>query len=219
VVDISASGNFGSGAMAKRDLAAEVASVLAFSAIRNSDKVGLILYTDRIERYLPPKKGRRHVLRVVRDILYHEPQGIGTDTVKTLDVVNHVLHRRAVVFLISDFQMGGDPNVARAQLRRAVRQTNRRHDLIALQIEDPRERQLPNVGIIALEDAETGEIIELDTAREAVRKRFNELSVECAQRLRNDLRTEGVDSVELRTDMPYIPPLQRLFKSRSRPRV
>jgi len=219
VVDISASGNFGSGAMAKRDLAAEVASVLAFSAIRNSDKVGLILYTDRIERYLPPKKGRRHVLRVVRDILYHEPQGIGTDTVKTLDVLNHVLHRRAVVFLISDFQMGGDPNVARAQLRRAVRQTNRRHDLIALQIEDPRERQLPNVGIIALEDAETGEIIELDTAREAVRKRFNELSVECAQRLRNDLRTEGVDSVQLRTDMPYIPPLQRLFKSRSRPRV
>ena len=137
VVDISASGNFGSGAMAKRDLAAQVASVLAFSAIRNSDKVGLILYTDRIERYLPPKKGRRHVLRVVRDILYHEPQGIGTDTVKTLDVVNHVLHRRAVVFLISDFQMGGDPNVARTQLRRAVRQTNRRHDLIALQIEDP----------------------------------------------------------------------------------
>ena len=219
VVDISASGNFGSGAMAKRDLAAEVASVLAFSAIRNSDKVGLILYTDRIERYLPPKKGRRHVLRVVRDILYHEPQGIGTDTVKTLDIVNHVLHRRAVVFLISDFQMGGDPNVARAQLRRAVRQTNRRHDLIALQIEDPRERQLPNVGIIALEDAETGEIIELDTAREAVRKRFNERSVERAQRLRNDLRTEGIDSVQLRTDMPYIPPLQRLFKSRSRPRV
>ncbi len=108
VVDISASGNFGSGAMAKRDLAAEVASVLAFSAIRNSDKVGLILYTDRIERYLPPKKGRRHVLRVVRDILFHEPQGIGTDTVKTLDVVNHVLHRRAVVFLISDFETSGD---------------------------------------------------------------------------------------------------------------
>jgi hypothetical protein len=164
VVDISASGNFGSGAMAKRDLAAEVASVLAFSAIRNSDKVGLILYTDRIERYLPPKKGRRHVLRVVRDILYHEPQGTGTDTVKMLDTVNHVLHRRAVVFLISDFETSGDPGIARANLRRAVRQTNRRHDLIAVHIEDPREKELPNVGIIALEDAETGEIIELDTA-------------------------------------------------------
>lgn len=220
VVDISASGNFGSGDMAKRDLAAEVASVLAFSAIRNSDKVGLILYTDRTERYLPPKKGRRHVLRVVRDILYHEPQGIGTDTVKALDVVNHVLHRRAVVFLISDFvASGSDPRGARSQLRRAVRQTNRRHDLIALHIEDPRERELPNVGIIALEDAETGEIVELNTARAAVRKRFNEISLERAQRLKSDLRAEGVDSVQLRTDMPYIPPLQRFFKARGRPRV
>jgi uncharacterized protein (DUF58 family) len=220
VVDISASGNFGSGELAKRDLAAEVASVLAFSAIRNSDKVGLILYTDRIERYLPPKKGRRHVLRVVRDILYHEPQGVGTDTVKTLDLVNHVLHRRAVVFLISDFETsGGDPEVARTQLRRAVRQTNRRHDLIAVHIEDPREKELPNVGIIALEDAETGEIVELNTARAKVRKRFNELSLERAQRLKSDLRAEGVDIVQLRTDTPYIPPLQRFFKSRSRARV
>jgi uncharacterized protein (DUF58 family) len=220
VVDISASGNFGSGELAKRDLAAEVASVLAFSAIRNSDKVGLILYTDRIERYLPPKKGRRHVLRVVRDILYHEPQGFRTDTVKTLDAVNNLLHRRAVVFLISDFETsGGDPEAARTQLRRAVRQTNRRHDLIAVHIEDPREKELPNVGIIALEDAETGEIVELNTARAAVRKRFNEFSVERAQRLKSDLRAEGVDIVQLRTDTPYIPPLHRFFKSRGRPRV
>jgi uncharacterized protein (DUF58 family) len=219
VVDISASGNFGSGAMAKRDLAAEVASVLAFSAIRNSDKVGLILYTDRVERYLPPKKGRRHVLRVVRDILFHEPQGIGTDTVKMLDVVNQVLHRRAVVFLISDFEASGDPAVARAALRRAARQTNRRHDLIALHIEDPREKELPNVGLIALEDAESGEIIELDTARATVRKRVNELAVERSRRLRNDLRAEGVDTVQLRTDAPYIAPLQRFFKSRGSPRV
>jgi uncharacterized protein (DUF58 family) len=219
VVDISASGNFGSGAMAKRDLAAEIASVLAFSAIRNSDKVGLILYTDRIERYLPPKKGRRHVLRVVRDILFHEPQGVGTDSVKALDVVNHVLHRRAVVFLISDFETSGDPTVARAALRRTVRQTNRRHDLIAVHVEDPREKELPNVGIIALEDAETGEIIELNTARSAVRKRFSKLALERSERLRNDLRAEGVDIVQLRTDAPYIPALQRFFKARGRPRV
>src|SRR6204780_1054280 len=217
LVDISASGNFGSGAMAKRDLAAEVASVLAFSAIRNSDKVGLILYTDRVERYLPPKKGRRHVLRVVRDILYHDPQGVGTDTVKTLDVVNHVLHRRSVVFLISDFETSGDPGTARAALRRAVRQTNRRHDLISVHVEDPREKELPNVGIIALEDAETGEVIELNTARIAVRKRFNELSLEGSRGLRNALQAEGGDPVQLRTDVPYIPTLQRFFKSRSRP--
>jgi len=219
VVDISASGNFGSGAMAKRDLAAELASVLAFSAIRNSDKVGLLLYTDRVERYLPPKKGRRHVLRVVRDILYHEPQGTGTDNVKILDVVNHVLHRRAVVFLISDFETAGDPVAARAQLRRAMRQTNRRHDLIAVHIEDPREKELPNVGIVALEDAETGEIIELDTGRASVRKLFKEQSLERSSRLKSDLRSEGVDTLQLQTDLPYFPALQRFFKTRGRARI
>jgi uncharacterized protein (DUF58 family) len=219
VVDISASGDFGSGAMSKRDLAAELASVLAFSAIRNSDKVGLLLYTDRTERYLPPKKGRRHVLRVVRDILYHEPQGTGTDSVKILDVVNHVLHRRAVVFLISDFETAGDPGQARAELRRAVRQTNRRHDLIAVHIEDPREKELPNVGIVALEDAETGEIVELDTGRAAVRRRFKELSFERGRRLKSDLRAEGIDTLQLQTNSPYIPALQRFFKTRGRSRV
>src|SRR6185437_5820798 len=219
LVDISASGNFGSSRLSKRDLAAELASVLAFSAIRNSDKVGLLMYTDRVERYLPPKKGRRHVLRVVRDILYHTPEGRGTDSVKALDVVNHVLHRRAIVFLISDFQAPGDPVRARLELRRAMRQTNRRHDLIAVQIEDPRERELPNVGVLALEDAETGEIVELDTASAAVRKRFNELSVARARRLVNDFRAEGVDTLELKTDAPYMAPLQRFFKTRERRRV
>jgi len=219
VVDISASGDFGSGAMTKRDLAAELASVLAFSAIRNSDKVGLLLYTDRVERYLPPKKGRRHVLRVVRDILYHAPAGIGTDSVKILDVVNHVLHRRAVVFLISDFENAGDPVATRAQLRRAMRQTNRRHDLIAVHIEDPREKELPDVGIVALEDAETGEIVEVDTGRSAVRKLFKEQSLERSRRLKSDFRAEGIDTLQLQTDQPYIPALQRLFKTRGRARV
>src|SRR5271169_4833048 len=219
LVDISASGNFGSGALSKRDLAAELASVLAFSAIRNSDKVGLLLYTDRVERYLPPKKGRRHVLRVVRDILYHEPQGIGTDTVKMLDVVNHVLHRRAVVFLISDFETRGDPGVARAQLRRAMRQTNRRHDLIAVHVEDPREKELPDVGIVALEDAESGEVIELDTASAKIRNRFKEQSLERGRRLVNDFRSEGIDTLQLLTNAPYMPALQRFFKTRERRRA
>ncbi len=219
LVDISASGNFGSAALSKRDLAAELASVLAFSAIRNSDKVGLLLYTDRVERYLPPKKGRRHVLRVVRDILYHTPEGRGTDTVKALDVANHVLHRRAIVFLISDFQSPRDTDAARAELRRAVRQTNRRHDLIAVQVADPREKELPNVGVLALEDAESGEIIELDTADPKVRRRFSELSAERARRLVNDFRSEGVDTLELKTDLPYMPALQRFFKTRERRRV
>jgi uncharacterized protein (DUF58 family) len=219
LVDISASGNFGSGALRKRDLAAELASVLAFSAIRNSDKVGLLLYTDRVERYLPPKKGRRHVLRVVRDILYHEPEGTGTDTVKALDVVNHVLHRRAIVFLISDFESPKDEATARAELRRAMRQTNRRHDLIAVHVEDPREKELPNVGIVALEDAETGEIVELDTASPRVRERFKQQSLERARRLVSDFRSEGVDTLQLQTDSAYMPALQRFFKTRERRRA
>lgn len=219
LVDISASGNFGSGALSKRDLAAELASVLAFSAIRNSDKVGLLLYTDRVERYLPPKKGRRHVLRVVRDILYHAPEGTATDSVRALDVLNHVLHRRAIVFLISDFESPGDPTAARAQLRRAMRQTNRRHDLVAVHVEDPRERELPDVGIVALEDAETGEVVELDTASSAVRKRFKEQSLERSRRLVSDFRSEGIDTLQLQTDAPYMPALQRFFKTRERRRV
>jgi len=219
LVDISASGNFGSAALSKRDLAAELASVLAFSAIRNSDKVGLLLYTDRVERYLPPKKGRRHVLRAVRDILYHAPEGIGTDSVKALDVVNHVLHRRAIVFLISDFESSGDQIAGRAALRRAMRQTNRRHDLIAVHVEDPHERQLPNVGILALEDSETGEVVEIDTASAAVRRRFKEQASERARRLVSDFRSEGVDTLQLQTDAPYLPALQRFFKARERRRA
>ena len=219
VVDISASGNFGSGAQSKRDLAAELASLLAFSAIRNSDKVGLLLYTDRIEQFLPPKKGRRHVLRVVREILFHEPVGRGTDGVKALDVVNHVLHRRAIVFMISDFQSPGDPTRAIGAMRRAMRQTNRRHDLVAVHIEDARERTLPNLGVLALQDSETGAVIELDTADPKVRSRFEREAAERVRSLVNDFRAEGVDTLELDTNAPYLPALQRFFKSRERRRA
>ena len=219
LVDISASGNFGSSVQPKREFAAELAGLLAFSAIRNSDKVGLLLYTDRVERYLPPKKGSRHVLRVVRDVLCHAPEGIATDTPKALDVVNRVLHRRAIVFLLSDFVAPGDQTAARAQLRRALRQTNRRHDLIAVQIEDPRERELPDVGIVALEDAETGEVVELDTGSAKVRRRFAAAAQERSRRLLGDFRAEGVDALQLRTDQAYLPALQRLFKNRERRRA
>ncbi|MGC2032603.1 MAG: DUF58 domain-containing protein [Steroidobacteraceae bacterium] len=214
VVDISASGNFGSGTQSKRELAGEVASLLALSAIRNSDKVGLLLYTDRIEEYLPSAKGRRHVLRLVREIIYHKPRGRGTDSVKALEVASHVLHRRAVVFLISDFQSTRGAARSRTDLRRAMRQTNRRHDLISVHIEDPRERVLPDVGMLSLEDAETGELIELDTADPNVRRLFSEQAIGRVEQLVSDLRSEGVDTLQLKTDAPYLPALQRFFKSR-----
>jgi uncharacterized protein (DUF58 family) len=155
----------------------------------------------------------------VRDILYHVPAGTGTDSVKALDVVNHVLHRRAVVFLISDFEAPGDPLAVRAALRRAMRQTNRRHDLIAVHVEDPHEKELPNIGILALEDAETGEVIELDTASSAVRQKFKEMSLERGRQLVSDFRSEGIDTLQLQTNASYIPALQRFFKTRERKRI
>jgi uncharacterized protein (DUF58 family) len=160
VVDVSASGDFGSGGQSKRELAAEIASVLAFSAVRNNDKVGLILFSDQIELYVPPRKGRRHVLRLVREVLGFEPEHLGTNLVRALDFVNDVIDRRAIVFLLSDFQTGRSTSESVAELRRALRQTNRRHDLVAMPIEDAREQMVPDIGIVALEDAETGELIE-----------------------------------------------------------
>jgi uncharacterized protein (DUF58 family) len=219
VVDISASGNFGSGVQSKRELAAEVASLLALSAIRNSDKVGLLLYSDRIEQYIAPKKGRRHVMRVVRDILYHSAVGRGTDTCKALEVAAQVLHHRAIIFLISDFQTNGNIDKARTDLRRALRQGNRRHDLIAMHIEDARERELPDVGLVALEDAESGELIEIDTADASIRRRFTRQTAERVARLVSDIRSEGIDTLELKTNAPYLPVLQRFFKSRRRQRI
>jgi len=216
LVDVSASGNFGSAPQSKRELAAEIASVLAFSAIRNSDKVGLILYTDRVEQYIPPKKGRRHVLRLVREILFHQPRGRGTDTVKALDFANHILHRRAIAFLISDFQSSEEPELALENLRRAMRQTNRRHDLVALHIQDAREKTLPDVGVLAIEDAETDEVVELDTADPEVRRSFEKEVNERTQQLVRGFRAEAIDTLELDTALPYLPALQRFFKNRER---
>ena len=216
LVDVSASGNFGSAPQSKRELAAELASVLAFSAIRNSDKVGLILYTDRVEQYIPPKKGRRHVLRLVREILFHQPRGRGTDTVKALDFANHILHRRAIAFLISDFQSSEEPELALENLRRAMRQTNRRHDLVALHIQDAREKTLPDVGVLAIQDAETDEVVELDTADPEIRRGFEQEVNERTQRLVRGFRAEAIDTLELDTALPYLPALQRFFKNRER---
>ncbi len=216
MVDVSASGDFGSGAQSKRELAAEIASVLAFSAVRNNDKVALILFSDQIELYVPPRKGRQHVLRLVREVLGFEPQHLGTNLVRALDFVNDVLKRRAIVFLLSDFQTGRQTSESLADLRRALRQTNRCHDLVAMPVEDAREQALPDVGIVALEDAETGELIELNTSLAAVRQRFAEIAAERSRQLQRTLNAEAVDSLRLSTDRPYIASVMTFFKNRSR---
>jgi uncharacterized protein (DUF58 family) len=218
MVDVSASGNFGSTSQSKRELAAELASVLAFSANNNNDKVGLILFSDQIEQYIPPKKGRRHILRVVREVLYFEPKGRGTDIVQALDYANRVLQRRAVTFLISDFQATGDPAKTMSALQSAIRLTHTRHDLVALHIRDRREEELPDVGVLAIEDAETGEMLELSTSDPKVRARFAEFSRRNVETLRRMLNAESIDSLELQTGMSYVPPLMNFFKTRERRR-
>jgi uncharacterized protein (DUF58 family) len=208
VVDVSASGNFGSVAQSKRELAAEVACVLAFSAIRNNDKVGLLLFSDRVELFIPPKKGRSHTLRIIREILFFEPEGRGTKPALALDYLNNVVTRRAVVFFISDFQT--------SDFSRELSVSGRRHDFIALHIQDEREENLPNVGIITLEDAETGEQIEINTADRTTRARFNALAETHRTELNRTLRRNNIDAVALRTGENYLPALRAFFKQRER---
>jgi uncharacterized protein (DUF58 family) len=208
VVDVSASGDFGSVHLSKRELAAEVACLFAFSAIRNSDKVGLILFSDHVELFIPPKKGRIHTLRLIREILYFEPKGRGTKPAEALDYLNQVLHRRSVVFLISDFQA--------PDFSRALGVTSRRHDLIAIPIIDPREEDLPDVGLLTLEDAETGEQIEVNTSDRATRLGFlKAVDQRTADRLR-DFRRKRIDAISLKTNEDYVPALRAFFKNRER---
>jgi len=206
VVDVSASGNFGSVSQSKRELAAEVACLLAFSAIRNNDKVGLILFSDQVELFIPPKKGRSHTLRLIREILFFEPKGRGTQPSLALDYLNHIVSRRSVVFFISDFQA--------EDFSRALTITSRRHDLIAIRIDDLREETLPNVGIITLEDAETGEQIEINTGDRQIRTRFNAAAEDKRAEITHVLRRNNIDAISLRTGDDYLPALRSFFKQR-----
>src|SRR5256884_706448 len=208
VVDVSASGNFGSTTQSKRELAAEVACLLAFSAIRNNDKVGLILFTDRVELFIPPKKGRSHTLRLIREILFFQPQGRGTDPALALDYLNKIVTRRAVVFFISDFQT--------PDFSRALAVSGQRHDFVAIHIHDEREKLLPNIGIIMLEDAETGEQLEINTSERGTRTRFAQLADERAAELARILRRNNIDAISLKTNEDYLPALRSFFKQRER---
>jgi len=180
--------------------------------------VGLVLFTDQVELYVPPRKGRRHGLRIVREILGFEPQSRGTDIVNALDFVNDVASRRSVVFLVSDFQAPGALGDSLPALRKAIRQTNRRHDLVALPIDDAREHALPDVGIITIEDAESGELIEIDTANENLRRRFAEVARDRTAELQRAFNSEAVDSLRITTDQSYVAPLMAFFKNRQRKR-
>jgi uncharacterized protein (DUF58 family) len=208
VVDASSSSDFGTQEQAKGELAAELCALLAFSAIKNNDRVGLLIFTSEVEKFIPPKKGRKHVLRVIREVLYFKPERSGTDIPAALEYLNRVLKRKGVVFLISDF-MDQD-------FQRALSIANNRHDLIAARITDPRELELPPAGMIELEDAETGERVLVDSYDSDIRRTFASYSREDREKLERTFRTMGIDSIEVMTDRSYVEPLVRLFRSRAK---
>ncbi|MDE0358195.1 MAG: DUF58 domain-containing protein [Gammaproteobacteria bacterium] len=210
VVDVSASGNFGTRMRMKGDVAVEICALLAFSAIKNNDKVGLILFSDRIEKFVPPRKGRRHVLRVLRELLYHRPDRSGTDIRMALEYLTRVTRRRAVVFMVSDFLAGG--------FGRALNIAGRRHDTIAVRVRDRRETELPSIGLVEFEDAETGERFVVNTSDRSFREAFGRDRAAVEEELERTLRQGKVDLIDIRVDRPYVRPLMRFFKERERRR-
>jgi uncharacterized protein (DUF58 family) len=210
LVDVSASQDFGTHAQLKSELVAELGATLAFSAIQNNDKVGLILFTDRIERAVPARKGTRHVLRVIRELLYHEPAGRGTDVAGALEYLSRVQRRRTVVFLISDFQT--------PSFRDALRIVRHRHDVIPIIVRDQREAALPAVGYVELLDPETGEQLLVDTNSRAFRRRFGEAAQRQREQLRGEFRKLRIDAIEVNTGQPFVEPLATFFRRRGRRR-
>jgi uncharacterized protein (DUF58 family) len=210
LVDASASENFGSVHQFKRELAAELTAVLSFAATTNNDRVGLLIFTDRIELFIPPRKGRKHVLRLIRELLAFQPQGQGTDLKLALDTANQILKRRGIIFLVSDFM--ADPE----SYRTAMAVTNRRHDLIAVDLNDPLEKDIANVGVLAIEDPETGEVVWVDTAskgwRTAYRQRMDAVQVGMTRAMRQ----AGVDRIGVGTDQDYVAQLTAFFQERYR---
>jgi len=218
VVDVSASGEFGSTGQSKREFAAEVAATLATSALRNGDKVGLLLFSGIVELYVPAKKGRRHLLRIIRELIAFKPQSRTTDIQQALAFFNHVHHRRAIVFLLSDFlhSFGEAAEPHRRDLFQEIGQTNVRHDLVCLHLHDPREALLPPAGLLTLEDIETGDTFEVDTASAAVRQAYAAGGKERLDHLDQSLSESGVDTLRLHGGEDFGPRLQHFFERRRR---
>jgi len=208
LVDASSSGEFGTAQRMKGEIAAELCSVLAFSAIKNNDKVGMIIFTDKIEKYIPPKKGSSHVLRLIREVLYFKPENLRTDINCALEFLGRIIKRRCVVFLVSDFLSSG--------FEKMLSIANKRHDVIAIKIVDPREIELPNVGFIELEDSETGEQILIDTKDPRVRKSFQDYAISEQGNLDMTFRSIDLDSIQILTDRSYVEPLMSFFKARAK---
>ncbi len=208
LVDVSSSCLFGTQKQLKQELAAEIASVLAFAATKSNDKVGLIIFSDHIEKFIPPKKGKTHVWRVIKEVLNHQPVSTKTDIAGALNYLNKVARRKVVGFLISDF--------IAAKYDKALRVTGKKHDVVSICITDPREMQLPKVGIVELQDAETGETLLIDSSDSSFRKGFRLLAEKRLQDTFDMFRSIGIDFIDIRTDIPYIDPIMKFFRMREK---
>lgn len=220
MVDVSLSCRFASVNMLKSQLAAEVAAILAFSAIRNNDNVGLIIFTDKIEKFIPPKKGVGHVLRVIREVLYFEPEGNSTDIINALEYLNKVTTRKTICFMISDFfpaKITSESNESEA-LKKSLAITNRKHDVITITLNDPREMEFPDCGLIALEDAETGNEVLIDSSSASLRKQYAENNINRLSEREKLFRSIGVDYINISTDAPYTDAIVKFFLKRRRKR-
>lgn len=208
MADVSASGHFGTANQMKSEITAEICALLAYAAIQNNDRVGLLMFTDQIEKYIPPKKGRTHILRVIREVLYNQPGHTGTDLTQALEYLNRLLTRRSIVFILSDFLT--------EDYMKPLRVASKRHDVVAVTITDPRELSLPGVGLIELQDAETGEEVLVDTGDAGWRRQYAEYNEALREARDQQFRVTGVDAIHIRTDEPYIDPLLQFFKLRER---
>lgn len=208
MVDVSRSGHFGTQLQFKSELAIEIAAVLGFSAIKNNDKVGLILFSDEVEQYIAPKKGRLHVLRVVRELLYHQPRGKGTSLKTALDFLLHIAKRRSVVFLLSDFMDDGYWS--------SLKIANRKHDIIGLQMNDPFELAIPNIGLVKVHDPETEDSTWIDTSSEKERKWFEDRVTQERNTFNRECARIGFDLIDISTDKDYVEPIMTYFKKREK---
>ena len=210
LIDVSASGNFGTQEQFKRELATELAAILAFSAINNNDKVGVIFFTDKVEQFIPPKKGKSHILRIIREVLAFEPTGKGTDIVGALEYFSAVIKKRSICFILSDFMS--------KEFDRPLKIASKKHDLVALRIHDKREDTLPNVGLVPMQDAETEKMLFVDTSSKKVRDNFAKNRAQATEKLRKLFPASGVDLIDITTGTDYVKPLINFFKTRGKRR-
>ena len=210
LIDVSASGNFGTQEQFKRELATELAAILAFSAIKNNDKVGVIFFTDKVEQFIPPKKGKSHILRIIREVLAFQPTGKGTDIAGALEYFSAVIKKRSICFILSDFMS--------KEFDRPLKIASKKHDLVALRIHDTREDTLPNVGLVPMQDAETEKMIFVDTSSKKVRDNFAKNRAQATAKLRKLFPSSGVDLIDITTGTDYVKPLINFFKTRGKRR-